>query len=1305
MEYTINGKIIAKNGAGLKNLLVLFYDTDRKLTIPKNLKKNILEFLEEKGSERLGSTYSKSDGSFEFNYDYKDFAPQKEEKRPDIIVVVLAPEEKERELKDRVLYVSDYPLLNGGQNEALIINVSSPDISNISSGSKNIETKVATILKSIEVDEKEEQLLKTHLTPKIAKKFEKQKKRKKETDTLFKNISTIPKALRDSHLFMGKEDSFIDVSETIIIKGLERLDFKNSSLLPVILTDKDKKELGIDDSTNPINEINIPYSRYCGLLNKKTKGKTLVRKDKLKDILDEIINKKNTDSEKPSKPDSCKQFNSSNGIELIKEGEETKFINDKISEVYGPIQNTLDNSVLHANIKTRVDFDQDTSAANQKAFHDFHNLQIAFEDVWSELLDEKISENITSTYNQIVDVLEEYNGEGKFNVELRNSYNELEQLLNGEKNNLTRIVAFLNEKSALIGEGIPMPSKLQKLNLKDGILDSSNPDKLKENWRLLSINQQNQIISVLNTTELDRYIELSYEEKVDVLFTKTQENYVEIISKQNDTWKSSEGNHEHNGDTISKVYNDNDINGQKGSFIDKVLKQKGYFDTNSLSYLNEKFNYDNSDNAKAYAVLKFSLKPYFSSFDVDKNAIKSILNNPKGIKTRVSKLIDDINKRLLEPYKFHVFAKNSVNYGIMTTYRQEWTPSNWQVGDLVSTIPLAPGEKRKFTKKLKVKRTRSQKEVESSLSKQTDEASYITKAHSEIFSKASTATNFNLTVEGSIGFEVGVAKGGVKTTTGYKNDQSSESSAKKKGIRESTRKAANEFKNERSVEIISKEESDYEESTSGEILNPNNEITVTYLFYELERQFIVSENLHKLTPIIMVAFDVPAPHEIDEDWLLTHEWILRRILLDDSFHEALDYLREGFIGDEINYEAAKGHYHQQKEMVNEISANVSSLMSLRSRLQSKLNTATNNENIVDFEQRKRDSTKTNAFLGALINPFQAAQSFSEFNNAGSELEGQYDSEFYEAERKALDSRINQVREELGVTGEELASESNTLEKAKNQMMAITTKIYTKRNLINQLRIHVKQNILYYMQGIWEHEPPDQRFFRLYDKVAPMPKPKDVTITQNDRNNSADYFRNIGYPISDLHWLVGYPKPNDVDFSRRLHEVADIDNLLGFKGNYAIFPLKECTYITDFMMKDYVNEYLGIQDPDFDNEISTEDLKEIQVQIKGIPEHKELAERVSEILTARLANPVIKDETIVVPTGQLYIEALPGKHALLEDFKLKHRAMDVLKVQEEVREAQIENLRKSARVLNKDYEDGDIEKIIKVSGAKNINVNE
>jgi hypothetical protein len=80
------------------------------------------------------------------------------------------------------------------------------------------------------------------------------------------------------------------------------------------------------------------------------------------------------------------------------------------------------------------------------------------------------------------------------------------------------------------------------------------------------------------------------------------------------------------------------------------------------------------------------------------------------------------------------------------------------------------------------------------------------------------------------------------------------------------------------------------------------------------------------------------------------------------------------------------------------------------------------------------------------------------------------------------------------------------------------------------------------------------------------------------------------------------------------------------------------------------------------------------------------------------------EMVIVPTTSLCIEALPGKHPILEDFKLIHRVVDVKKAQSEVRHAELENVRLAARAVKGEYEDPDIEKKILIEGdAKNINV--
>jgi hypothetical protein len=69
----------------------------------------------------------------------------------------------------------------------------------------------------------------------------------------------------------------------------------------------------------------------------------------------------------------------------------------------------------------------------------------------------------------------------------------------------------------------------------------------------------------------------------------------------------------------------------------------------------------------------------------------------------------------------------------------------------------------------------------------------------------------------------------------------------------------------------------------------------------------------------------------------------------------------------------------------------------------------------------------------------------------------------------------------------------------------------------------------------------------------------------------------------------------------------------------------------------------------------------------------------------------------VPTGSLFIEALVDQNPILEDFKLKHRELDVFDVNEKVRKAGLENIRLAARLLNDERGDPDIDKKILVEG--------
>src|SRR5690606_8631588 len=135
------------------------------------------------------------------------------------------------------------------------------------------------------------------------------------------------------------------------------------------------------------------------------------------------------------------------------------------------------------------------------------------------------------------------------------------------------------------------------------------------------------------------------------------------------------------------------------------------------------------------------------------------------------------------------------------------------------------------------------------------------RAESEITGNAKNSMSAKADVSaGATLFQVVEVDAGSEFATSQENAYS----RAKKEIREVTRKAAQEYRDENktSVETETTSESSYSESR--ELQNPNNELTVTYLFYELQRRYEVSERLHDLAPVIFVAFDMPQPHEITE---------------------------------------------------------------------------------------------------------------------------------------------------------------------------------------------------------------------------------------------------------------------------------------------------------------------------------------------------------------------------------------------------------------------------------------------------------
>jgi hypothetical protein len=259
----------------------------------------------------------------------------------------------------------------------------------------------------------------------------------------------------------------------------------------------------------------------------------------------------------------------------------------------------------------------------------------------------------------------------------------------------------------------------------------------------------------------------------------------------------------------------------------------------------------------------------------------------------------------------------------------------------------------------------------------------------------------------------------------------------------------------------------------------------------------------------------------------------------------------------------------------------------------------------------------------------------------------------------------------------------------------------RKEQIARLCVHIKSNIMYYMQAIWSHEPPDQRYFRLHEVQVPKLKGKMTYKLEPDPDAVPE----------PPNWSKPYKLAASCELDpnlefENLEEVADLNNLLGFKGNYMMFPLKKSNVLTDFMMLPYLDPVVGLRDPDLLGNWTLTNFVEYVCCLRKKLSQAEFEKLLPGLMKAyqRLVNePGSDGETITVPTDSLLIEALPGTHPILEDFKLMHRAVDVKKVEAEVRAAEFENIRAAARLLAGEREDPTIEKKVVIEGGQTVSV--
>ncbi|MCB1761729.1 MAG: hypothetical protein KDI27_01150 [Gammaproteobacteria bacterium] len=1206
----VHGKILHKeSGLGLKDLIVALYDFDpgtqsedaeARLAVTARLA-TTGGIGSEIAGDRLGSVITDQRGEFTLNYDDTDFRIRNNEKRPDLFLIVHAPDEPGRAFSELLLYISNNLRYNAGREEQYVIKLDSASLQKAGVDPPDPPDTPKTLIASLHTDEDHDRLVEAALLS-IAKGRVVEKRARFDAyaqsfrKKYFETLSRFPPGQVDENRIVRDDKGILDKNHRAIRDGLNRITNptaatagtsqlrKTSYFLsaaqqqmladmtdPLNLSSRELKQilrLHSADATEPEPTFLLRDASVLAECLEKTREQ-LCQDHSLVSSDDDASNSvgSGADSGRP-----VSDAGDATGGDSITKADIPQYIYSQLNSMTAPEQQVrfgVEPSIARRpsaeDVQQAVDnFSLRRSPADEPALHDFHRLHIAFDHVWQEIFDHNLQELVERSYLVV-------NSAG----------------------------------------GDPQ----------DGRYADTDP------------------VNALNA-----------ELKIAGSAISNDFSSNKIFLRRSAVTRTNTGSGPETGPANAGV----------GVIVDPILGEDRFGDNRPSAPTDQVMA--PIDNSNPYA------------------------------------LLSELEKMMLGDYAFTGFASNgreyAVNFGIDIIYRQRWEPVAYQAGELVKTITLAPNESRSYSHKVNHVRKRADKEISKHAQTLKDEFSSANRAESEIIKKAMNKTNFELTADGSYNF--GIAKGSSDTMIGVEAQQ--DSSETKKNFHEAVIKAAQEYRQERNIEVTTEEDYNEEFTESGKIENKNEEVTVSHLFYELQRQYDVTEAIHRVTPVVLVAQPLPNPRDIDAAWIVKHDWILRRVLLDDSFVPALNYLVNDIEGDRYALAQLQVNVADHRKLVADLKLQVAQAQQLASDRYEALHAT------IARRGKEVIAEDTDGFLGdfkdSLFGGGQSIEGFKIMEDAAREQE----------QRAVEKLKELTLRFEREVTALNTAVEKYTalLAKHKNNLVQVA-----------RIRVHVMQNIIYYMQAIWSHEPPDQRFLRLQSLQVPTFEGelsyrlvKKEALSHLDITLDEDADDLVTISSREAHKFEIISNDLSVSFDRQtLVEVADLDNLVGFKGNYMIFPLKQSNPLTEYMMAPYVDNGFALLDPDEAGNMSLQDFARLVCCLHDKLEPERFDE-IKPLLKKHYAQ-LLKStggatQRLVVPTGSLFIVALPGTHALLEDFKLMHRALDVKKVQAEVREAELENIRAAARLLVFEdtpgmLDDPDIDKLIMVKGDKAIDI--
>lgn len=292
----------------------------------------------------------------------------------------------------------------------------------------------------------------------------------------------------------------------------------------------------------------------------------------------------------------------------------------------------------------------------------------------------------------------------------------------------------------------------------------------------------------------------------------------------------------------------------------------------------------------------------FKRKSVNRNVLMKFINDKKGLTfTTLTKAINESNAKklraIIKPQRQvkaigrhlldidnqidwdedpTIYQATTLSHGHLLHFKQEWVSDGYSLGDLLYSLPLAPGQKKQIVvfdweRRESAGRTESldyQEGLYSSLSRDRDVSEIVTGALSENVSGGSTAKTSAIggglgigAIGSGIGALLGVAGGTSKSSsTAWQNSSRKTAMNDIQSLRDKTVQSANAVRSQRGTVVQTAAQGERFSVETEVVANYNHCHTLTIQYFEVLRHLKLNHRLSSVQeclfiPLLMSTFD------------------------------------------------------------------------------------------------------------------------------------------------------------------------------------------------------------------------------------------------------------------------------------------------------------------------------------------------------------------------------------------------------------------------------------------------------------------